>query len=171
MAGEHFGIRIEALGHELLPLPVQIEEELALDLGCADLHHAEIVHDEFEDVGLDPEGGIIGKLDALVRVKLVQGVDKAHVALLHKIEHVLHPAALEVHGNLHNQAQMRGNELEGRFLVLGVAKAHCELVLLLWLQERKAADLAHVDLEVVPDLRKPACGRCRKGRVRVLALG
>ena len=45
-------------------------EELALGLGGADLDQPPVVHDELEDVGLDPERGVVGELDALLGVEL-----------------------------------------------------------------------------------------------------
>ena len=123
---------------------------------------------------LDPEGGIIGELDALVGIELVDRAHEAHIAFLHEIEHVLHPAALKVHGNAYHKPQMGGNQPEGGIGIVVVPDAQGQFMLLLGLEQGKAADLPQVEVQAVPAARlhgQAAFGRCGQGLVVVRGFG
>ena len=73
---------------------------------------APVVHDEADDVGADPPGGVGGELHALERVVLLHRLHEPDVPLLDEVEELEGGAAVLV-GDLHHQAQVGGDQLVG----------------------------------------------------------
>jgi hypothetical protein len=146
---------------ELLALLAQVEEQLALGLGGADLHQPPVVEDELEDVGADPEGRVGRQLDPAVRIVLPHRLHQADVALLHQVEQVLVAAVLV--GDLHHQAQVGLDELARRRRCRRARPAGRERVLLLGREQRVAPHLLHVLAHRVA----PAGKKAERVRVRV----
>ena len=97
---------VESLVDQLLFFFFQLEKQLALPLGGSDFDQAPVVHDEFEDIGLDPEGSIVGKFDIFVGIEFFDGLHEPDVALLNQIQKVLHPDPLKFERNFHHQPEV-----------------------------------------------------------------
>jgi len=156
------GLDLEALLIQLLTLLAEVEEQLALRLGRADLDQPPVGQDELQDVRADPPGRVRGQLHAAVRVVLLHGVDEPDVTFLNQVEYVaVRPPVLL--GDLYDQAQVGGDETRGQPRVGGVAELHRDVVLLLAVHQGIAAEL----VQISPDGRvvgEPA-GRTRRGDV------
>ena len=147
--GQQFGLGVEALIDQALLLLLEFEEELALPLRGADLHQPPVVHDELQDVRLDPEGRVIGELDVLVGVELLDRLHEPDVAFLDEVEQVLHPHALELKGDLDHQPQIRGHQDVGRVLVPLLHNADAVVALFLACQQPVFTDFGKVAMQRV----------------------
>jgi hypothetical protein len=126
-----------------LALLAQVEEQLALGLGGADLHQAPVVQDELEHVGADPVRRVARQLDAPVRVVLGHGLHQPDVALLHQVEQVaMRPTVLV--RDLDHQAQVGLDQLARGLGVAVLDQPDRQGVLFLGRQQRKAPGLVHV---------------------------
>ena len=112
-----FGSGGEALGLEPVLLLLQVEEELALRLRRADLHHPPVVHHVADDVGADPPDGVRREADAAVGIELLHRLHEADVALLDQVEQVAE-GALVLARDHHHQPQVGGDQTVRRLDVL-----------------------------------------------------
>ena len=109
--------------------PAQVEEQLLLRRGRAQLHQRPGVQDVFLDGGADPPHGVGGEPEAAVGVEALDRLHQADIALGDDLVHRQAVAAV-AHGDLGHQAQMAGHQLVGRLDVVMVAPALGEHVLL-----------------------------------------
>ena len=147
--GQQLGAGLKSQGPEFFLLPFQVIEKFPLGLGGADLHQLPVVHDELEDVGLDPERGVVRQLDAPVGIELLDGVHQADVAFLDQVQEVLHPIFLELQGDLDHQAEIAGDQMGTGLLVAGFMIAAAEGLFFLRGQQGKAVRLPDVALHQV----------------------
>ena len=123
--------------------PAQVEEQLLLRRGRAQLHQRPGVQDVFLDGGADPPHGVGGEPEAAVGVEALDRLHQADIALGDDLVHRQAVAAV-AHGDLGDQAQMAGDQLVRGMEVVVLAPALGQHVLLALLQHREAADLAEI---------------------------
>ena len=88
LGGEQLGGHIESSREQLLPLPLQPEEQLAPGAGVAHVDEAGVGHEKPEDVGPDPVGGVRAEACAQGRVPVFDRLEQTHAPLLDQVEHV-----------------------------------------------------------------------------------
>jgi hypothetical protein len=127
--------------------PAQVEEQLLLRGGRADLHQRPGMQDVFLDRGADPPHRIGGEAEALVGIEALHGLHQANVAFRDDFGHGQAIAAI-AHRDLRDQAQMAGHHLMGGFGVLVFLPALGQHELLALFQHGELANLRKIAGEV-----------------------
>jgi hypothetical protein len=102
---------------------------------------------KFQDIGLNPEGGIIGKFDILVRIKFFNRLHQADIALLNQVQQVLHPYPLKLQCDFHHQTQDLRSPVIGSVLVALLLHPLSQLDLFFPGQQVVLADLRKIALK------------------------
>ena len=130
-------------GADLALGATQVEEQLLLIGGGADLHQGPGSQDIFLDRGPDPPHGVGRQTKALVRLELFDRLHQADVALG---DHLADGQAIAAvaHGDLGHQTQMRGHHLVRGFGIAMFLPTLGEHELLVLAQHGKLADLGQI---------------------------
>src|SRR6056297_341449 len=123
----------------------QVEEELLLRRGRAELHQAPRPQDIFLDRGADPPHGIGRKPKTPFRVEAFDRLHEAHIRLRDHLSLGQAIAAI-AHGDLGGEPQVAGDELMRRVGVLILDPALGEHVFLLGLEHRELADFLQIPI-------------------------
>ena len=141
------GVEIGILeGVDVLLHPPQVEEQLLLRGGGADLHQAPRAQDEFLNARLDPPHRIRRQPEAAVRLELLDPLHQPDVALGDQLGHRQAIAAI-AHGDLRHEPQMAGHQLARRLGIAMLLEPLGEHVFLLGGQQRKLAYLGQIAVE------------------------
>ena len=121
----HIGIVLVTLLHR-----TQVKKQLALRLGRGNFHHAPVFQDVLMHLSLDPVQRIAHQPHALIRIKTLDGLHQANVALLNQVA-VWQTVAQIFARRRHHQTQMRKHQLLGRCHVIGLTQLARKGLLLL----------------------------------------
>ena len=169
--GHVFGVEVALLDRLDLALDApQVEEQLLLGGGGADLHQGPGVQDVFLDRRADPPHGIGGEPEPAIRVEPLDRLHHPDIALGNQLAH-RQPVAAIARGDLGHQPQMAGHQPVGRFRVAVLAPALGQHELLVRLQDGELADIPEIAREIALRVELRSRGnRCRSRCHRLLLL-
>jgi hypothetical protein len=124
----------------------QVEEQLFLRGGCADLYEAPAAQNVFLDRGADPPHRIGRQPEPFVRLELLDRLHQADIAFRDHLGDRQTIAAI-AHGDLGHQPQMRRHKLMRSVAVFMLPPALGEHIFLRRLQHRELTDFRKVAAE------------------------
>ena len=126
--------------------PPEVEEQLLLGGGGADLHQRPAAQDEFLDARADPPHGIGREAEAPVGLELLDALHQPDVALGDELGDRQAIAAIP-HGDLGHESQVRIDQPRGRVGIVMLAPALGEHILFLGREDGELLDLAQITVE------------------------
>ena len=105
LAASSLGVASNPAGQQLLPLALQPEEQLAPGARVAHVDEARVGHQELQDVGPDPVGGVRAEAGPQGGVPVLDRLQQTHAALLEQVEDV-GPGLAVLIGDAHHQPQV-----------------------------------------------------------------
>ena len=123
----------------------QLEEELLLARGSADLHKRPRTQDVILDRSLDPPHRVGGEAKAPFGLKALQRLHQADITFGDDLRNGKTITAV-THGDLDRETQMTGDELVGGITVAVLAPAFGELIFLVPFEHREAPDVVEIGL-------------------------
>jgi len=142
-------VGIESLVDQPLLFFLEFKKKLALSLGRTDFHQAPVIHDELENIGFDPERGVIGKFNILVGIKLLHRLHQPDVAFLNEIQKILHPYPLKFQGDFNHQPEIGRSQNIGGIRIVFFLNTFTEFDFLIPREQSVAADFRKISLKRV----------------------